>query len=791
MTLEIILVLLILAGALVLLVTEWVRMDVAALLVLGALAVPGLVTPAQALSGFSNPAVVTIWAMFILGEGLTRTGIADLIGRQIERLAGRGEARMILVIMLTAGALSAFMPNIGVAALLLPVVMDLSRRTGHPPSRLLMPLAFAALLGGLTTLIGTPPNLLISHALAQSGLPPFRLFDFTPVGLPVLLAGTVFVAFFGRHLLPRRDPEKDASRVSGRDLTQEYGLQDRTFMMELPPGALLENRNLDDSRLGLVLGMNVVALMRQGRTLLSPGPGTRLKAGDRLIVQGQLERFNQLQRWRELVIKPNPPNLDALISQQLEFFEARLSNDSALAGQTLHHADFRRRFGLNVLAIRRGETLRRTHLTNLSLEPGDRLLMEGTQPGLETLRKAKEFDEVRSVPRSELSGVYRLQERIFSVSLPPDSSLEGQTVAKSRLGDAFDFRLLGRVQDGRLELMPDPGITLKAGDELLVQGRPQDLEALRALQQLRIHRRIPNERLQLESQEYALLEAVLSPRSNLAGQSLPDLKFRDRYGLQVLAIWREGEIHRAQLRDMKLKFGDAFLLWGRREKLRELSRDPDFIVLTQIAQTVRKTKKAPLAVLIMLGVVVPAVFGWVPIAIAAVAGATLMVAAGCLTMEDAYRSIEWRSIFLIAGMLPLGIAMENTGAATFLAERFLGLVGPLGALPVLIALYVLTSTATTVIPTPVLVVLMAPIVLRTCSVSGISPQAGMMALAVAASASFTSPIAHPANVLVMGPGGYRFKDYVRMGLPLALVVLVTALLILPWIWPLKIVAVRN
>lgn len=206
MTPDIALVLLILLAALVLFVTGWLRMDVVALLVLCTLALLGLVSPAEAISGFSNPAVITVWAMFIMSEGLTRVGIADGIGRQVIRLSGSSETRMIIVIMLISGALSAFMSNIGVVALLLPVTVEAARRCGISPAKVLMPMAFGAMLGGLITLIGTPPNLLVHIALEESGRSGFKIFDFALIGLPVLLAGTLFVAFIDRHLLPDTDP---------------------------------------------------------------------------------------------------------------------------------------------------------------------------------------------------------------------------------------------------------------------------------------------------------------------------------------------------------------------------------------------------------------------------------------------------------------------------------------------------------------------------------------------------------------------------------------------------------
>lgn len=282
------------------------------------------------------------------------------------------------------------------------------------------------------------------------------------------------------------------------------------------------------------------------------------------------------------------------------------------------------------------------------------------------------------------------------------------------------------------------------------------------------------------------MEAMLSPRTTLAGRTPRELHFRERYGLQVLAILREGTALRSDLRDLSLRFGDALLLLGPLEKRRLLSREPDFLVLTDADQEVADTRRAPLAVSIMALVLLPVLFGWISIAIAAVAGAAVMVATRCLTMQEAYRAIEWRAIFLIAGMLPLGAAMHDTGAAGLLADGLLRAVGFLGPWGVLLCLYLVTAAATMIIPTAALVVLMAPIVFRASAEVGLSPHAAMMAVAMAASASFTSPIAHPANILVMGPGGYRFIDYVKVGVPLTLVVLLVVLLVLPHFWPLVV-----
>ncbi|MCK6369845.1 MAG: SLC13 family permease, partial [Gammaproteobacteria bacterium] len=374
MTPEIALVLLILAVAVFLFVTEILRIDLVALLVMCALAVTGVVSPAAALSGFSNEAVITVWAMFILSEGLTRSGSGQIASRQILRVAGRSEPVVIATLMLVGGTLSAFMPNVGVAALMLPVAVEVARRTEIPSSRLLMPLAFAALLGGMTTLIGTPPNLLISDALSAAGERPFRLFDFAPVGVGALLAATAFIALAGRHILPRQDPGLDAHKRSQRHLRAQYGLQDRTFMMRVPDNSVLIGKTLADSRLISAAGMIVIALERRNKVDPLPSRTTVIQGGDKLLVQGRLERFEELRQWSGLVIEREAPVLQGLVSEQVRVVEVTIGEGSSLVKEPLHHADFRRRFDANVLAIRRRDLVRRVNLANVPLRAGDHLL---------------------------------------------------------------------------------------------------------------------------------------------------------------------------------------------------------------------------------------------------------------------------------------------------------------------------------------------------------------------------------------------------------------------------------
>ena len=783
MTAEIALVLGILLVALILFITEVVRMDVVALLVLVALAITGLVSSDQALSGFSNPAVITVWAMFILSDGLTRTGIADLLGAQVLRVAGQSEIMLIVVIMLTAGILSAFMNNIGVAALMLPVVVDISRRTEIPASKLLMPLAFGSLLGGLTTLIGTPPNLLISGALADAGARPFRMFDFLSVGGGVLVIGTLFVALAGRKILPSRSPADRNRSRSQRNLRALYRLQERTFMMRVPQDSLLVGKSLAASRIGSAVGLIVIALDRNGRIESLPSRKTILQGGDKLLVQGRLDRFEELRRWSEVVIEREAPLLQTLMSERVKLVEATIAEDSGLIKQTVNQTDFRRRFGVNVLAIRRNEMVRRVSLAKVPLRMGDKLLMQGSEDFITTLERSREFAEIIPVDEEMLTDVYRLQESVFVVRIPRDSELGGKTLAQSRIGDAFDFRLLATYRENLLELMPEPDEILLGGDLLLLQGRPEDLDELRGLQELEVEDVVSPQLSTYESDRLSLLEATLAPQSGLAGKSIRDINFREKYGLELVGLWRTGKTIRSELDRLNLEFGDALVLLGPRAKLDVFANDPDFITMTTASERPPDTRRAPLAALIMAGVIVSVLAGILPIAIAAVLGSAVMVLTGCLSMEQAYRAIDWRAVFLIAGMLPLGIAMQDTGAAAFVAGEVMDSLGGFGPWAVISGLYLLTAAATMIVPTAALVVLMSPIVLSACAEMGIEPYTAMMAVAMAASASFTSPISHPANILVMGPGGYRFADYIRLGVPLTVIVFVAVMLLLPIFWP--------
>jgi di/tricarboxylate transporter len=785
MTLEIWLVLSILLFSIIFLVTEWIPMEVTALLVLGIVALTGLVTPVESLSGFSNPAVVTIWAVFILSGGLTRTGVANIIGNFVMKLAGHREINMILVIMTTSSLMSAVMNNVAVAALMLPVVMDIARLTGSPPSRLLMPLAYGSLLGGLTTQIGTPPNILVTDALRESGFKPFTFFDFTPVGLTVTFFGIAFMVLIGRHLLPKRDVAKESSAARKVDWQGQYDIQDRLFHALVPPGSILINKTLGRIRMGSILGWNVIGITRGNRSLMAPGPNDFLQEGDSLTIEGRIENLNELKNWRQMKVDEGEFDIRDFHPDSIKFGEVLIPENSPFEGSTLNSLDFRNRFQANVLAIRHNNRIKRVGLPDQPLSHGDILLLAASEKHLKAFENTVGFDRFHFVTASELSNVYRLYEEMMLMHVPENSSLVGKSLKESRLADALESQVLGILRNKDSVFMPEPNEILQAEDQLVVEGRLVDFELLQGLEDLVVDQQAEDTDIsELVSGDTGLIEAILAPGTTLEGKTLRQLNFREKFGLNVLVLWRAGQAHRSNLRDMDIRFGDALLLLGSRNKLQMLGSEPDFIVLTQKVQEKLRLEKMKISMLIMFGILFPVFMGWVPIYIAGVIGAALMVLSGCLTMEEAYRQIEWKAVFLIAGMLPLGTALDQTGAAKMIAESVVAIVGPFGPNAVMFGLISLTFLATCFVPTAALVVLMAPIALNTSANMGLSPYGLMMAIAMASSASFTTPISHPANILVMGPGGYRFLDYVKVGGLLTIVTLVVLMLIMPIFWPL-------
>lgn len=781
MTFEIILTFSILVIAILLFITEWIRVDLVGLAVLVALALTGLVRPEQALSGFSNPAVITVWAMFILSAGLARTGVSRIIGNQVLRFSRDANGHLISILMTITALLSAFMNNIGVAAMFLPITLDIARRTKRPASQLLMPMAYGSLLGGLILLIGTASNLLVRDALREAGYEPLGMFDFTIGGLIILVISVAYMTFIGKRFLPNYESIQPlgADQRSDTNIKALYGLEERLAYLILPEDSSLAGKALAESRIGHVLGLNVLSIQRKNNQHIPADVNTVLEGGDRLLILGRLDRIEEIANHPIITIDDNIPTISKLISDTIGLAEIQLTAESNFPGHSLAKINFRHQYGVTVLAIRQGESIKRTNLQNIDLKPGDRLLIQGLlskmdriadQPGFRYL----ESDEVQD---------YQLEERLLYIHIPEKSILVGRSLEESRLGSAYGLAALAFDRGNDNWQIPEPGFNLQAGDRLIVGGRPVDIEVIRGLDSLQIDRKVETKLELLESGSMQIVEVMLSPYTTLAGKSLQQIQFREKYGLSVLAIWRGDRAYRTALGDMALNFGDALLCFGPIERYQLLGNDQNFVVLKTEFQEQPKLKKAPLSSLIMLAVIMSVIFFGLPISIAAITGCVLMVLTLCLSMEEAYQGIDWRSVFLIASMLPLGIAMDQTGAAAYLASLVINSVGAYGPYAILGGLMLLSMISTQFMPSPVVAVLMSPIALTTAVNFGVSPYPFMMGIAYSLAAAFLSPVAHPANVLVMSPGGYRFVDYFKQGLPLSIIVLAVSILLLPLLFP--------
>jgi di/tricarboxylate transporter len=414
----------ILAIAILLFVTEVIRIDLVALAVLVALALTGLVLPEQALAGFSNPAVITVWAMFILSAGLTRTGVSSWIGRQLLRFARGGTGKLVSILMTLTALLSAFMNNIGVAAMFLPITLEIARRTKRPASQLLMPMAYGSLLGGLILLIGTASNLLVRDALREAGFVPLGMFDFTIGGLIILVASVIYMALFGWRYLPIREPVVPLAAANHRnniDIHSLYGLEERLAYLNLPEDSALAGKTLGESRIGHALGLNVLSIRRKDGQRLPAGTHTELAGGDRLLILGRLDRIEEIAAQPIIAIEEDLPAISRLVSEKIGLAEFKITADSSFAGQSLASVNFRRNYGLNVLAIRHGEVVRRTNLQNLPLNPGDFLLVQGHLSQVAALVDQPGY---RQLGINDLQN-YHLDERLLFVrkaSVHPDDS---------------------------------------------------------------------------------------------------------------------------------------------------------------------------------------------------------------------------------------------------------------------------------------------------------------------------------------------------------------------------------
>jgi len=636
----------------------------------------------------------------------------------------------------------------------------------------MIPLAFGAILGGTTTLVGTPPNILAAEVLASRGYRPFSLFDYTPLGLVLLAAGVLYMVTIGRRLLPDRG--QGIASAGPKRLSDLYRLDESMIAVRVPSGSELEGLSLRQAQLGAALRIQVLSIVRAGVERLSPDPDEIIRAGDQLVVQGRETELEERLRIKGIQVEPmDTVNLQNT-SGQVAGVVIELQEGSPLAGKTPRQLRFRERFGAVVAAVwRKEELLFGRGEDQQSLLAGDEILLLGHEDAVEEIANR---DDLKLVHQGE-AAMRRLEQNLFLVRVPEGSPLAGSTVAASRIGEFAGLTVIGALRNGETRLSVSPDEPIQEGDRLLVTGKPGRILSLLKAGQIEITGRA--ETPTLETDELAIAEVVVAPRSSLAGKTVTELKFRERYGFRMLAIWSGGESIRSGLATRPLATGDGLLLQGPFEKISLIATDPDFLLLSPTDPTPRRTRKAPFAVAALGLMVALVVTGAFPIQVAAFAGAVFVVLTGALTMQEAYRAVEWRAIFLVAAILPVGIAMENTGAASLLAATVVDTAGSLGPYAVLGMLVVLSSLLSQGLDGAPTVVLLAPVVLTAATKLGMSPYPLMMGVGLAASAAFMTPFSHKANLLVMGAGGYRSLDYIKVGTPLTLVVFVLLTLLVP------------
>jgi len=781
MNTDILLTFAILAAATLFFITEWLRADVVALMVLVAMVVSGLVTPQDAIAGFGNSAVVTIWAVYILSAGLARTGVATMLGRQVVRLSGKSEKGLMSVLIVSTALVTSVMNINGAAAMFLPVTINIARRTRRAASRLLMPMAYGALLGGMLVLFGTSSNLVVSGYLYEAGLPPLEFFSFTPIGLVILAAVLVYMNVIGHRLLPQRQtPQSSAAKNgNGEDLHSLYGIEERLALLTIPAGNPLIGMTINESRIGRTLGLTVLRIERANRERYFPSFDLKLENGDRLLALGRLDQLHQLSQAPLFDIEEDVPALDQILSNHICMAEFSLSDSSPLLAHTLASAAFRKTYQVNVIAIRRGERVFRTRLNHIPLQLGDYLLLEGQSNRLEAFNQEVDF---RLLTQDETSE-YHLDERLLFITIPEGSALAGKNLQEIGLGMVYGITVLS-IQRGSEEwVMPDANTELAAGDRMIVAGNPADIDALDGLRTLSVEADVNVKAAELEYDDHVTVEVTLSPHGSLGGKTLQDIHFREKYGISVLAIWHGDRPYRTALSDLPLQKGDALLCYGRLERFEMLAKEPDFVVMRLDVQEKPRLHKAPIAAVILVAVIAIVISRLLPISIAAIAGAALMVISGCIDMDEAYRAIDWKAIFLVAAMLPLGVAMQQSGAAQFLANGVINTIGPYGNHAILAGIMLLTLVLNALIPGVVNAVIMTPIAMVTATNLGVSPLPFVMGIAYMVASSFMTPISHAANMLVMSPGGYRYTDFVKNGIPIALIVFVVSFLMMPFVFP--------
>jgi di/tricarboxylate transporter len=603
------LVLVLLGAAIVMFAINRPRMDAVALIMLTVLPFTGVITMGEALAGFSDANIILIAALFVIGDGLVRTGVARRLGDWLIAKAGSSEIRLIVLLMLVVCGLGSMMSSTAVTAIFIPVALRIAQSAGTAPSRLMMPLSFAALISGMTTLVATAPNLVVNSELVRAGANGFHFFSFTPFGVPVLVLGIIYMIFARRWLAAKNDQKTGAAhRPSLYDWIAEYDLAGREFRVRVTDRSPLVGKTLEELNLRDTSGANIVAIERKrdsSSNVIQPATKTELRAADILLID---------------LFRP----------------------------------------GIDIEALQQRFTL-------------------------------------EAMP---LSGAY------FA-----------------------------------------------------------DL-----------------------SQEIGMAEVILPANSELIGQTVAGAKFRTRYGLSVIGLRRGVVAHQRGLLNDELKIGDTLLLIGPWKAIRQLqSGGKDLVVFNlpaELEEVLPVAGKAPQALFCLALVVVLMVSGVVPNVQAALIGCLLMGALRIIDLESAYRSIDWKTLVLIVGMLPFSTALKRTGGVDLGANALMALTAGAGPYAVLACLFAITALLGLFISNTATAVLMAPVALAVAKDLQASPYPFAMIVALAASTAFMTPVSSPVNTLVVTPGNYTFGDFARIGVPFSAIVMVVSVILVPLLLPL-------
>ena len=613
--------LIILIASVILFMSGKVRSDLVAICVLLALLIFHILTPEEGLAGFSSSVVIMMVGLFVVGGAIFQTGLAKMISSKILKLAGKSELRLLLLIILVTSAIGAFVSNTGTVALMLPIVVSMAASANTSSSRLLMPLAFASSMGGMMTLIGTPPNLIIQDTLTGAGFEPLSFFSFLPVGIICVAVGIVMLVPLSKWFLVKKGQQNDNMHTGKtlRQLVQEYGLSSNLFRLKVQPG-------------------------------------------------------------------------------------------SATTGKTIAELDIRSKYGLNILEVRRQSASQNRFL--------------------QTVKQL-------STPDTELK-----ENDVIYIS--------GQAEQIEKF--ANDYRLV--LMDGHT---------------------PEESQAIDA---------------SLAFYDIGIAEILVMSSSTLVNMTIKKAGFRDKYNVNVLGIRRKKEYLLKDLGNERIHDGDILLVQGDWKDIARLSdENENWVVLGQPLQEAAKVTldyKAPLAALIMILMVATMVFDFIPIepVTAVMIAAVLTIVTGCLrSVEAAYKTINWETVVLFAAMMPMSTALEKTGISAYISTSLVDMLGTFGPFALLAGIYFTTSLMTMFISNTVTALLMAPIALQSALMLDISPVPFLFAVTVAASMCFASPFSTPPNALVMPAGQYTFMDYVKVGLPLQIVMGLVMIIVLPVLFP--------